>query len=125
MEDDLISHETALDIYKVVIDPQTLVVDEQATTELRASERRSRIARGTPFDEFVQTWSTEEPPASIPYFGCWGKQGEIYGETMGQRVKMSGDALMSMFMLNPKDVKIAALEAENARLRALTGNLKS
>jgi acetone carboxylase alpha subunit len=118
MEEDLISHETALDIFKVVIDPDTLIVDEAATDELRKAERRARIARGKPFDVFVEAWSTPEPPAALPYFGCWDDREVIYGMSNGQRVKMNADKLSSMFMPNPKDVRIGELEAELARTQA-------
>jgi len=59
-----------------------------------------------------------EPPPGLPYMGCWGDDvGQIYGVMMGQRVKMEAAALQSQFMLNPKDVQIAALQAEVAALK--------
>jgi len=119
MEEDLISPETAFDIYKVVIDPASLVVDTAATKALREAERRARIARGKPFDDFIQEWTTAEPPAHLPYFGSWDNPKVIYGMSGGQRVKMDADKIFSMFMPNPKDLRIAELEAENARLRGL------
>lgn len=112
LEENLISHETALDIYKVVIDPDSLVIDEAATKTLRDAERRARIARGKPFDEFVQEWTTAEPPAHLPYFGSWDSPKVIYGMSGGQRVKMDSDKIFSMFMPNPKDVRIGELEDE-------------
>ena len=118
IEEDLISHDTARDIFKVVFDPQSLLVDEEATRALRDAERKARIARGKPFDEFTKTWTTAEPPAYLPYFGSWDDQKVIYGQMLGQRVKMPADQLQSMFMPNPKDVRIAALEAELAAARA-------
>src|SRR3546814_10347897 len=63
LREDLMSHENAHDIYKVVYDQVNLVVDVEATAELRAAERRQRIARGKPYDAFVAEWVTPEPPA--------------------------------------------------------------
>jgi len=123
MEEDLISHETARDIYKVAIDPATLVVDEAGTAALRDAERRARIARGKPFDEFVKEWNTAEPPPNLPYFGSWDNPKVIYGMSGGQRVKMDSDKIVSMFMPNPKDMKIAELEEELARAKAQLAKL--
>lgn len=117
LEEDLISHETALDIYKVVYDQQSLIVDEEATAELRNAERKKRVSQGVPYDEFVKTWTTPEPPKDLPYMGCWDKKDEVYGIMMGQRIKMKGTELQGQFMLNPKDVEIAALKAEVASLK--------
>ncbi|PKO28708.1 MAG: acetone carboxylase subunit alpha [Betaproteobacteria bacterium HGW-Betaproteobacteria-5] len=117
LEEELISHETALDIYKVIIDPVTHFVDEIATKELREAERRARIARGKSFDDFIQEWNTAEPPAYLPYFGSWDDRNVIYGVSNGQRIRMDGDKLNSMFMPNPKDVLIGELQAELSRAR--------
>jgi acetone carboxylase, alpha subunit len=112
IEEDLISHDTAREIFHVVFDPQTLMLDEAATQQARDDERKARLARGVPYDEFVQTWTTPEPPAHLPFMGCWDNPTEVYGVMMGQRVKMEGAALQSQFMLNPKDVQIAGLQAQ-------------
>jgi acetone carboxylase alpha subunit len=71
-----------------------------------------------PYDEFVKTWTTPEPPAHLPYMGSWDQNAEVYGIYAGQRVKMQGPNLQSQFMLNPKDVRIMELEAEVKGLRA-------
>jgi N-methylhydantoinase B/oxoprolinase/acetone carboxylase alpha subunit len=115
--EDLMSHENARDIYKVVYDEKTLIVDEQATTDLRAATRKERIARGKPFDAFCKDWVTKEPPAHIPYFGAWENNAEIYATTMGQRIKMPADKLQGAFMINPKDLRILQLEGELASVR--------
>ncbi|MBL6750627.1 MAG: hydantoinase B/oxoprolinase family protein [Nevskia sp.] len=119
IEEDLISHDTARDIYKVAFDPVSLIVDQEGTLRLRESERRARIARGVPFDAFVQDWVTPEPPAAVPFCGSWDDPAVIYGVHAGQRVKMAADKLAGMFMLNPKDVRIARLEQE---LKAARGD---
>ncbi|MET9326153.1 hydantoinase B/oxoprolinase family protein [Tsukamurella sp. NPDC003166] len=118
IEEDLLSVGVAQTVYQVVVDPATGILDEAATDEARAAERRARIARGVPYDEFVEQWVTAEPPEHLPYFGAWGASSVVYGSSMGQRVAMPGDALQSMMMPNPKDVEIARLEGELAALRA-------
>lgn len=118
LEEDLMSHENARDIYKVVYDESSLTVDVQATRDLRADCRRQRIARGKPFDEFCAAWVTPEPPAHLPYFGSWDDNTRIYASTAGQRICMDADKLQGAFMLNPKDLRIAELESEVQRLRA-------
>jgi acetone carboxylase alpha subunit len=125
LKEDLMSHENARDIYQVVYDEKTLIVDEEATAKLRAECRTARIARGKPFDEFCKTWVTKEPPAHIPYFGSWDDNTQIYATTMGQRIKMPANALQGAFMINPKDLRImeleAALEASKAELAECRG----
>ncbi|AXQ27887.1 acetone carboxylase subunit alpha [Solimonas sp. K1W22B-7] len=118
VEEDLLSHDIARDIYQVVYDEKTLVVDVEATTQLRADYRLERIRRGKPFDQFCKEWVTPEPPANIPYFGSWENTKEIYATTMGQRVKMPADQLQGAFMLNPKDVQIMQMEGEIEKLKA-------
>jgi acetone carboxylase, alpha subunit len=112
IQDDLISHETAREIYKVAYDARTLVVDLEATRQQRDAERAARLARGKPYDEFLRGWQTTEPPKELPYFGSWDDRNVIYGTSAGQRVKMDASGLVSMFMLNPKDLRIAQLEVE-------------
>ena len=79
------------------------------------------MARGVPFDDFVKTWTTPEPPASLPFMGAWSDPSTVYGIQAGTRVTMPGSALQSQFMLNPKDVLIATLQAENEALKARLG----
>lgn len=117
LREDLMSHENARDIYRVVYDEASLVVDAEATAELRAAYRRERIARGKPFDQFCKDWVTAEPPRNVPYFGSWENPREIYATTMGQRVKVPADRLQGAFMPDPKDVRIAELEAQLAARR--------
>ena len=121
LTEDLMSHENARDIYKVVYDERSLVVDVAATAAKRAEYRRARIRRGRPFDEFCKHWVTTAPPAHIPYFGSWDDPKVIHAVTMGQRITMGAEALQGAFMLNPKDVRIAQLEAEVAALKAHAG----
>nr|MDP9142784.1 hydantoinase B/oxoprolinase family protein [Pseudomonadota bacterium] len=114
LAEDLMSHGNARDIYKVVYDEKTLIVDEAATAELRADYRRQRIARGKPYDEFVKTWTTPEPPKHLPYFGSWGDVSVIHAQNpvINMYTTMPADQLQGVFMPNPKDIRIAQLEAQ-------------
>jgi N-methylhydantoinase B/oxoprolinase/acetone carboxylase alpha subunit len=118
IEENLISHDTARDIFKVVFDSTTLLVDEEATQQLRADERKSRLKRGKPFDQFAQEFVTPEPPAHLPYYGSWDDPTVIYGTNNGKRITMKAAEMQSMFMPNPRDVKIAKLEEDLASARA-------
>jgi len=117
LAEDLMSHQNARDIYKVAYDERTLVVDVEATRKLREDYRRERIRRGRPFDEFCKEWVKPEPPQHLPYFGSWNDINVIYADSAGQRITMPANALQGVFMPNPKDVRIAQLEAEVAELR--------
>jgi hypothetical protein len=118
LAEDLMSHENAREIYKVVYDELTLVVDEAGTRKVRDAYRQERIARGKPFDDFCRDWVSPEPPADVPYFGSWENPREIYATSAGGRIKLAADKLQGVFMLNPKDVRIAELEAQVAALKA-------
>jgi len=109
--EELMSHENARDIYQVVYDERALIVDVEATQRRRDEYRRARIRRGKPFDEFCKEWVTGEPPVDIPYLGCWDDPATIYATSGGQRIRMDSDKLQGVFMPNPKDVRIAELEA--------------
>ena len=116
--EDLISPETARRVYAVVFDDATRVVDAAATDAARAAERAARIARGKPFDAFCAEWVTPEPPAHLPYFGSWDDPARIYAGLPGARVCTTAAEQTGVMMPNPKDLRIAALEAEVAALRA-------
>lgn len=117
LREDLMSHDIARDIYKVVYDEATLIVDVEGTAALRSAYRKERIARGKPFDQFCKDWVKPEPPAALPYFGSWDDTKVIYASSAGQRIKMDADKLQGVFMLNPKDLRIAELEAQVESLR--------
>ena len=117
LAEDLMSHENARDIYRVVYDEKTLVVDEEATKQLRDEYRKERIRRGKPFDQFCKEWVTPAPPVNIPYFGSWDDNRQVYAISAGQRIKMDADKLQGVFMPNPKDVRIMQLEGELEQLK--------
>lgn len=116
VEDNLISHETAERMYKVVYDKETLALDREATEQARAEAREERKRKGVPYDQFIKEWVTDEPPEHLPFYGSWGTDRDtIYAG--GPDRKTSADAIEPVMMPNPKDVRIAELEAEVARLR--------
>ncbi|MBI4696553.1 MAG: hydantoinase B/oxoprolinase family protein [Gammaproteobacteria bacterium] len=115
VEEGLLSLEVARRIFGVVLDPATLAIDAGATTVARLDERRARLARGRPFDEFVSEWNRAAPPPGIPYFGGWG---EDLGTLYANGRKGTPADLPLVLMPDPKDVAIGELEAKVARLEA-------
>jgi N-methylhydantoinase B/oxoprolinase/acetone carboxylase alpha subunit len=109
LEEELISHETARLIYHIVYNPETLLLDREATEQARSAERASRKKRGLPFRKFCAQWSTAEPPAQLPYYGCWGDDRSVIFAGSPQN-KMNAGAITPIMMPNPKDVRIAELE---------------
>jgi acetophenone carboxylase len=72
LKKNVISDWTATNIYKVVLNGEGRKVDQASTEELRANERRARVARGKPYEEFVADWSRLSPPKEIlQYYGTW------------------------------------------------------
>ena len=57
----LVSDWVVANVYKVVYDPGTLRLDEQATKQLREKALAERLQQAKPFDEFVQEWSKQKP----------------------------------------------------------------
>ena len=75
MEDlwtNVISHEVARSVYRVVYDPETLTPDLPATARERELAREERRARGKPFAEFIQDWLAQWPTDDkLKYYGHW------------------------------------------------------
>ncbi|WP_417807553.1 hydantoinase B/oxoprolinase family protein [Thioclava sp.] len=110
IEDGLMSSEVAARLYKVVFDHATLAIDFEATELAREEERQARIARSTPYSEFIAKWNQPKPPAHLPYFGCWGD--DIDTLYMGAPdVTRTANEPKPNYMVHPKDVRIAELEA--------------
>ena len=122
IEEGLLSPQVAARLYKVVFDADTLAIDFDATVRARAQERRARIARSIPYDEFVKEWSQPKPPAHLHYFGCWGDDASVL-YVGGPASTRDANTPQPNYMPHPKDVRIAELEAKLARLGAL-GNEK-
>lgn len=118
IEEGLLSPRLAREIYFVVFDAETLVVDAAATAACRAREREARKARGRPFDDFCASWVKPAPDGALPYLGAWGaNDGPIIANPPGgPRLVMAADAVEGVMISNPKDRRIAELEAEVASL---------
>jgi hypothetical protein len=113
--DGLVSIHTVRDVYHVALDPDTAAVDGEATAAARDAERAARRKRGKPYAEFVADWETETPPADVPFYGSWGDPRVLFRGT--PQDTCPADAIAPVMMSNPKDVRIAQLEAELAHLR--------
>jgi N-methylhydantoinase B/oxoprolinase/acetone carboxylase alpha subunit len=109
----VISPETARDLFCVVYDSDRLLVDHEATEKSRARERARRLERARPFDEFVEEWKSDEPPAGIPYFGAWNDDLTLL---WANGITGRADELPTITMPDPRDARIAALEAQVAEL---------
>lgn len=72
VKNNIISEWTARNIYKVAFDSERGKLDAEQTGRLRDAERRSRLARGKPYDEFHQAWNQKRPPEEIlRFYGAW------------------------------------------------------
>ncbi|MGW0022904.1 hydantoinase B/oxoprolinase family protein [Rhodococcus sp. NPDC003383] len=127
LEIDRISPKVAHDIYGVVYEPETFVVDTEATDELRASMRRARIARGVPYAQFVEQFVTPEPPKDLLYYGSWGDTEELTATHFtvhgAQRVTTTIDKMPIIMMPDRRESKIAELTARVKELEAKHGEV--
>ncbi len=114
LEENLVSPETARELYRVVYDEETFTVDDEATAALRREERQARLARSMSWDDFVVNHVTEQPPAGVPYYGSWNNSAELYAGPFGKG--LPGE-LPPIILPDP-------LEVENARLRAQLADFK-
>ncbi|WP_180954288.1 hydantoinase B/oxoprolinase family protein [Bacillus sp. M6-12] len=72
VQNESISHWVAQNVYKVVYDQDTLIVDEEATELKRNQEMMERLTRGKRYDDFVAEWSQLKPDESIlQNYGSW------------------------------------------------------
>lgn len=115
LEDELVSHETARDLYKLVYNEQTLVVDIEATEAARKAERQARIARGQSWDEFVAEHVKDEPPSAAPFYGSWNGSQELYAGPYGKGLP---GQLPPIMLPDPTEVELAQVKAELAALKA-------
>ena len=110
--DGLISSNTVKNIYHVALDEERGAVDLKATKKARKAERTKRKRRGKPYKEFVAKWEKDEPPKDVPYYGSWIDRDVLYRGTPDNTCP--ADAIVSVMMPDPKDVRIAELERELA-----------
>ncbi len=113
--DGLISMRSVRDIYCVVMDEDNGAVDPEATEKARAEERKKRLARGKPYQAFVKEWESARPSGAFPFYGSWDDRTVLYRGTPDDTCP--ADAIEPVMMPNPKDVRIAELEAEVAELK--------
>jgi N-methylhydantoinase B/oxoprolinase/acetone carboxylase alpha subunit len=72
IREEIISHWTAKNVYKVAYDPDTLEVHYKKTEELRQLEREDRKKRGKKYEEFEKEWLTKRPPEkALEWYGSW------------------------------------------------------
>lgn len=117
VEEGLLSAALARSMYCVVLDGDSLVLDEVATSAARAAERAARKQRGRRFDDFCADWVRAEPAAALPYMGSWGDDtDEVIASPPGAaRYRMKTTEMSGVMLSNPKDRRIAELEAALAR----------
>jgi acetophenone carboxylase len=71
LEADLITTRVVRDVYCVVLDEHG-GVNVPATAAAREVERRARLSRGKPWQEFMGEWSKRRPPEqALRYYGEW------------------------------------------------------
>ncbi|MBI5616276.1 MAG: hydantoinase B/oxoprolinase family protein [Gammaproteobacteria bacterium] len=113
--DGLLSMRSVQNVYHVVLDEKTGAVDHEATQKARDAEREMRKHRGKPYKEFVKSWETPEPPRDVPFYGSWKDKSLLYRGLPDDTCP--ADAIVPVMMPNPKDVRIAELEAELAAIK--------
>lgn len=113
--DGLISMRTVQEIYHVVLDEKTGAVDPVSTETARKAERKMRKSRGKPYHQFVKEWETDKPPAHLPFYGSWKDRDVIYRGSPDDTCP--ADNIVSVRMPDPRDVRIAELEAELQAMR--------
>ncbi|AZI36619.1 hydantoinase B [Caenibius tardaugens NBRC 16725] len=116
--DELISDDVAWRIYRVVFDPETRVVDADATMAARDAERRDRLERAISYDALLNRHVTPTPPETPPYFGSWDDPAIVYAGGPGRRFA-AGQVNPPVVMPNPLQVRIDALERRLADAGAI------
>jgi N-methylhydantoinase B/oxoprolinase/acetone carboxylase alpha subunit len=122
LEHQLISHESAWNLYRVVYNQETLVLDEQATEQARIDERQARYERSSTWDDFIAAKVTDEPPSAVPFFGNWNGSKELYAGPYGKGLP---GQLPPIILPDPTQVALAQSQAELAKTQAELATLKS
>jgi acetone carboxylase alpha subunit len=72
IEDSVISHWVARNVYKVAYDEKALEVNEEQTRRLREQERAARKKRAMKFPEFEKRWLKKKPSDQVlEFYGDW------------------------------------------------------
>jgi acetophenone carboxylase len=72
IENGVISHRVARDVYRVVYDERRLTVDEEKTKLLREKEMMDRKKKGVLFSEFEKEWLKKKPSnETLEFYGTW------------------------------------------------------
>jgi acetophenone carboxylase len=72
LDEGIISHRVAREIYRVAYTEETLFVDEEETKTLRQAEREERKKRGITYADFEPEWLKLRPdPEILRYYGDW------------------------------------------------------
>jgi hypothetical protein len=72
LHDGMISEDVAREVYRVIVDARTGLIDAAATEAARAALRRERLKKAKPFDAFVKDWRRRKPPKRvIRHYGAW------------------------------------------------------
>ncbi|HZQ25528.1 MAG TPA: hydantoinase B/oxoprolinase family protein [Terriglobales bacterium] len=72
LKKNIISEWTAENVYRVAQDSETRRVDARRTEEMRAKERKGRLARGKTYEAFMKEWNQQSPPKDIlQWYGSW------------------------------------------------------
>ncbi|MFH1646440.1 MAG: hydantoinase B/oxoprolinase family protein [Chloroflexota bacterium] len=72
LENGVISHWAARNVYKVVYDEKRLAVDAEKTRAIRDAEKQDRKKRGKKFAQFEKEWLKKKPSDEvIEYYGTW------------------------------------------------------
>jgi acetone carboxylase alpha subunit len=121
LELDRISNKVAGELYGVVYQPETFVVDQDKTVALRTQMRQDRLKRGKPYKEFVAEFVTPEPPKDLLYFGSWGDDTDElvathWGKSEPERVT---GLLEDLPLIMIPDRRVLKIEELNKRVREL------
>jgi acetone carboxylase alpha subunit len=115
LEDGLISEYVARNIYHIEYDAETMIINNEGTEKKRLEEREARKKRGVPFREFIKEWTTDAPPAHLPWYGCWGDPKVIFAGS--PELKMPSDQVQSIFLPDAKLTRIQQLEEKIRQLQ--------
>jgi acetone carboxylase alpha subunit len=126
VETNRISAHVAREIFAVDYDPKTYILDVEATTQLRASARKSRLSRGKPYAEFLADFVTPEPAPDLLYYGSWGDEIDDLTATVFEidgprRVTAPIEQLPIIMLPDRRDLAVAALESRVRELEEKCG----